>query len=63
MFDSTGANNGVAFQLPRIRATRESWMRRSSEYRDAAKIHPYAKLRDPLSVRAYDWILRLSVPG
>ncbi|KIM19390.1 hypothetical protein M408DRAFT_31265 [Serendipita vermifera MAFF 305830] len=60
---STSGGKGTVFQLPRFRASRESWAGRSGEYRDAAKAHPYAKLKDPLSVRAYDWIVRLSVPG
>ncbi|KIM27353.1 hypothetical protein M408DRAFT_330071 [Serendipita vermifera MAFF 305830] len=60
---STSGGKGTVFQLPRFRASRESWAGRSGEYRDAAKAHPYAKLKDPLSVRAYDWIVRLSVPA
>jgi len=60
---TNSASGGFSLQLPRFRASRESWIGRNSAYRDVGKIHPYAKLKDPLSVRVYDWIVRLSVPG
>lgn len=57
------AANPGTFQIPRFGASKEGWSAGKSEYRNVANVHPFAKLKDPLSVRAYDWIVRLSVPS
>ncbi|KIM19388.1 hypothetical protein M408DRAFT_40661, partial [Serendipita vermifera MAFF 305830] len=63
MFDNASDPPADPFATSTNAGSGTSWAGRSGEYRDAAKAHPYAKLKDPLSVRAYDWIVRLSVPA
>lgn len=59
-FSSTPASDAsdVWFSLPRFRVGLPQFRARR-----AAEHHPVAKLRDPISLRVYDFIVRASIPA